>query len=109
MSDVTQLDPATFRSDVVEAGGVYAVRFWATWCGPCRMMEPIFKSLADELDGRAGFGEVDVDTAPEIAAAYGIRGVPTVLVFKDGAPVDQLVGLAPKSRYAAVLERQLAA
>lgn len=109
MSEITPLTRDNFASTALDHKGVYVIRFWATWCGPCTMMHPIYRSVAEEMTPRAGFGEVDIDAAPELADAFGIRGVPTVMVLRDGHPVDQMVGVAPKGSYIAAIERQLAA
>ncbi|MCS0505191.1 thioredoxin family protein [Ancylobacter mangrovi] len=99
MADVTALDATNFESFMHQPGAVKVLRFWATWCRPCIALEPTYNEVAGELKGQANFGEVDIDQAPEIANAFGIRSVPTVLVFKDGQPVDAIVGLYPKHHY----------
>ena len=73
------------------------VDFWATWCGPCRMVGPVISELADEYDGRIVVGKCDVEECEDIAAEFGIRNIPTILFFKDGQLVDKFVGAAPKS------------
>jgi len=108
MADITALTTENFETDVLRNAGVYAVRFWAEWCGPCRTMQPVFQTVADELADRAGFGEVDIDAAPELAGAFGVRSIPTVMLFKDGKPVDQLVGIGARSDYVAAIEKRLA-
>lgn len=106
---ITTLTKSNFEAEVIKKPGVSVVRFWAPWCGPCRMMEPLYQDLAQTLATKAAFGEVEIDAEPEIAGALGIRSIPTVVVFKDGRPVDQMVGLGPKSNYVSLIERQLAA
>lgn len=105
---VVSLNKNNFETQVLKHSGVYAVRFWAEWCGPCRAMEPMYKAMAEEPSAKASFGEVDIDRSPEIAAAFGIRGVPTVILFKDGKPVEQVVGLREKSKYAALIDQLVA-
>lgn len=73
--------------------------FWAAWCGPCRMVGPIVDEISTEYDGKAVVGKVDVDANQEFAAKYGVRNIPTVLVFKNGEVVDKQVGVAPKNVY----------
>lgn len=74
------------------------VDFWATWCGPCRMIAPIIEELAKEYDGKIAVGKCDVEEADDVAAEFGIRNIPTILFFKDGKVVDKLVGAANKSK-----------
>ena len=82
---------------------MFLVDFWAEWCGPCKMVAPILDDLSQEYDGKIKFTKVDVDENPETAMKYGIRSIPTLLVFKGGSPVDQVVGAVPK----AVLKKRL--
>ena len=74
------------------------VDFWATWCGPCRMMAPIIEELANEYDGKVVVGKCDVEECEELAAEFGIRNIPTVLFFKNGDVVDKLIGAQPKAK-----------
>ncbi|MGE6781817.1 thioredoxin family protein [Ensifer adhaerens] len=97
---VKSLNATNFESDVLKRAGVSVVRFWAEWCGPCRMMQPMYSSLAQEMAHIAEFGEVDVDSNPGIASTFGIRAVPTVIFFKDGKPMSQISGVAARSKYA---------
>lgn len=76
---------------------VMVVDFWAPWCGPCRMVSPILEELSSEMAGVATFGKVNVDDNPAVASEFGIQGIPTIMIFKDGEPVDGLVGAAPKA------------
>ncbi|OXT02197.1 thioredoxin [Notoacmeibacter marinus] len=103
------LTSKNFEINVLKREGVSVVRFWAEWCGPCRMMQPMYASLAEELAKDAEFGEVDVEADPDIASAFGIRGVPTVIFFKDGKPASQIVGVATRSKYAETVSQLAAA
>lgn len=79
---------------------VVAVDFWATWCGPCKMLAPVIEELADDFDGRAVIGKVDVDENEDLARRFGIMSIPTVLIFKDGQLVDKHVGFRQKTQLA---------
>ena len=83
------------------------VDFWATWCGPCRMIAPVIEDIAADFDGRAVVGKVDVDEEPELARRFGIMSIPTLIVFKDGKIVEQAVGARGKADVAAILSRHL--
>ncbi len=85
--------------EIVNSGKPVVVDFWATWCGPCRRVAPVIEELANEYEGRAVVGKVDVEEEDELAAQFGIRNIPTVLFIKDGQVVDKVVGAMPKSAY----------
>ena len=97
-----------FEEQVEKATLPVLVDFWADWCMPCKMIAPIVEDLAEEYDGKVSFAKVDVDSNPNIAMKFGIRSIPTLLVFKDGAPVDQVVGAVPKAELKKRLESALA-
>jgi len=86
--------------DATVAEGVTMVDFWAPWCGPCRMIAPVVEELAEDFDGKATIGKVNTDEQQELAAKYGIRSIPTILFFKDGEMVDQMVGASGKDVFA---------
>jgi thioredoxin 1 len=85
------------------------VDFWAPWCGPCRIVSPIIEELSSEYAGKLGFGKLNVDDNPLTAQSYGIQGIPTIMFFRDGQPVDLIVGAAPKAYIAAKINRLLEA
>lgn len=87
---------ANFHRDVLKSSQPVLVDFWAPWCGPCHVMAPVIDDLATAFAGRVTVGKVNVDDEPALAAQYGIRSIPTLLLFKDGQIVDQAVGVVPK-------------
>jgi thioredoxin 1 len=97
---MTEPQPVTdsdFEQEVLESETPVLVDFWAEWCAPCKMVAPVLDELAGEYDGKIKFTKVDVDSNPQTAMKYGIRSIPTLLVFKGGSPVDQVVGAVPKA------------
>lgn len=93
-----EITDGNFKETVIDSDKVVLVDFWATWCGPCRMIAPIIDELHEELDGKAVIGKVDVDANSESSANYGVRNIPTLLIFKNGEVVDKMVGAASKSQ-----------
>lgn len=96
MSTVKVTD-ASFNEDVVKAGGPVVVDFWAEWCGPCKMIGPSLEEIAKEFDGKVTIAKLNVDENPGVAGAYGIRSIPTLMLFKGGKMASTKVGAAPKS------------
>ncbi len=97
MATPQEVTDQTFDRDVLQSSQPVLVDFWAPWCGPCRMVAPIVEELANEYAGRVKFVKLNTDENPSTAARFGIRSIPTLLVFKDGKPVGQIIGFRPKS------------
>lgn len=102
-----EITDATFDEVVLKSDKPVVVDFWAAWCGPCRMVGPIIDEVSSEYEGRAVVGKVDVDSNQEYAAKYGVRNIPTVLVFKDGEIVNRQVGVSPKQVYTDAIDALL--
>lgn len=97
----------TFKNEVLESTIPVLVDFWAIWCGPCRLIAPVIEELAKEYDGRMKFAKLDVDVNQKTAMEYGIRSIPTLLIFKDGKVVSSIIGAVPKPNLVSKIEQVL--
>ena len=108
MSDkIVHLSDAGFEQDVLESAKPVLVDYWAEWCGPCKMIAPILEDIAEEYDGRVTIAKLNIDENPSIPPKYGIRGIPTLMLFKDGAVEATKVGALSKSQLTAFLDSNL--
>jgi len=107
MGKYVEVTDANFEDEVVKSNLPVLVDFWAVWCAPCRMIAPIVEELAVEKDGVLKVAKMDVDNNPETATKLGIRSIPTLLVFKGGEIVDQIVGAVPKSIISSKVEKHI--
>jgi thioredoxin 1 len=98
----------SFESDVISADGPVLVDFWAEWCGPCRMIGPALEELSDELGEKVTITKINIDENPDAPARYGVRGIPTMILFKDGQPAATKVGAAPKGQLKSWIEGAIA-
>ncbi len=94
MKNIIELTEASFETEVLNAAGPVLVDFYTPWCGPCKMLAPLLEQLAGEMAGQMKFAKLNVDDASELAGRYGLTGVPTLMLFRDGQRVDQKVGMA---------------
>ena len=108
MSAPIALTDDNFSEEVLHSNLPVLVDFWAAWCGPCRMVAPIVEELATEYDGKAKVAKLDVDAAQKTALEFGIRSIPTLLIFKEGKVSDQVIGAIPKEQIAEKLDAALA-
>jgi thioredoxin len=104
---ITVTSPDVWQNEVLNSDQPVLVDFWATWCGPCRAIAPMVDQLADEYAGKARVAKLDVDAHQNIAAQFGISSIPTLIVFKGGHVVDQVLGARPKPALAALIDKHL--
>jgi thioredoxin 1 len=103
-----KISDATFENDVLKSKGLVLVDFWAEWCGPCRQIGPALEELSDELSGKITITKLNIDESPETPGKYGVRGIPTLMIFRDGKLASSKVGAAPKSALSAWIKGEVA-
>lgn len=106
-ANVKSTTDTSFEKDVLANGKPVLVDFWATWCAPCRALAPIIDEIADQYAGKLEVYKVDIDSNPETPARFGVRGIPTVILFKDGQVVDQVVGAVPKANLEELVKKAI--
>jgi thioredoxin 1 len=104
---MVEINESNFQQNVLESDKVVLVDFWAPWCAPCRMVAPILEALDEEYDEKVVIGKVNVDENVQIAGKYNIRGIPTLLVFKNGQVVEQMVGASTRENIARMIDKHL--
>ncbi|OGP90389.1 MAG: thioredoxin [Deltaproteobacteria bacterium RBG_16_47_11] len=104
-SGLLQVNDKNFTAEVLQSDIPVLVDFWATWCGPCRAISPIVEDLAKEFSGRVKITKLNVDENPSTPSQYGVRGIPALILFKEGKVLDQIVGSVPKARLKALIEK----
>jgi len=109
MSKYLTVSDATFESEVLKSDKLVLVDFWAPWCGPCRMIAPIIEELANDYEGKVVVAKMNVDDNPKTSMQFGIRSIPTLLIFKNGKVVDQIIGAVPRGVIESKLKSQLTA
>ncbi|MEO0688494.1 MAG: thioredoxin [Cyanobacteria bacterium J06649_11] len=107
MSSATQVTDSTFKQEVLDSEVPVLVDFWAPWCGPCRMVAPVVDEISSQYEGQIKVVKVNTDENPNVASQYGIRSIPTLMIFKGGQKVDMVVGAVPKTTLANTLEKYL--
>jgi thioredoxin 1 len=109
MSEHTfEVTDANFQNEVIRSGMPVLVDFWAEWCGPCKMVEPIVEELAKKYEGKLRVGKLDIEAQPNVPQLFGVQGIPTLILFKDGEPVQQIVGFRGRDQLDTAISKHLA-
>ncbi|MGH7885427.1 MAG: thioredoxin [Thermodesulfobacteriota bacterium] len=104
---ILELSDSIFESEVISSDMPVLVDFWAPWCGPCRALAPVIEEISKDYEGKVKVGKVNVDENPEISMKFGIRSIPTLIVFKDGDVLEQVIGAVPKSEIEKAIQKAL--
>jgi thioredoxin 1 len=107
MSAAVPVTDSSFKQDVLESDIPVLVDFWAPWCGPCRMVAPVVEKIAQQFEGKVKVVKINTDENPSVASQYGIRSIPTLMIFKGGQRVDMVVGAVPEANLASTVEKHL--
>ncbi len=105
--NIVTVDQNSFQKNVLDSKKPVLVDFWAPWCGPCRAVAPVVEELAKEYNDKAGFAKVNVDDSPILASQYNVMSIPTIIVFKDGKPAEQVIGYKPKNELKKLIDTVL--
>jgi len=105
--NVVEITDSNFESEVLKSDKLTLVDFWAPWCGPCKVIAPLVEELANDYEGKVKFTKLNVDDNPNTATTYGIRGIPTIIFYKNGEVVEQVVGAVPKSELEKVITKEI--
>ncbi len=105
--NILELNSGNFKSTVESGSSPVLVDFWAPWCGPCRVIAPILEEVAREYEGKVRIAKVNVDDSPDIASQFGVRGIPTLILFKDGQIKGQMVGVNPKNNIVSLIQKNI--
>ena len=107
MAEIQSIEDGAFETTVVASERPAVVDFWATWCAPCKAIMPVIEELATQYDGQVDFYKMNIDENPNTPGQYGVRGIPTLILFKGGKVIDQVVGAVPKSQLDSLIQRAI--
>jgi thioredoxin len=109
MSAIPAVSQSTWATEVLQSDKPVLVDFWAPWCGPCKMLSPVIEKIAGQLGDRVTFAKLNTDENPSLAGQYGVSGIPCLILYKGGQPIDRIVGFVPEAMIRSMLDKHLAA